>query len=161
MPVPRLLDSGLRRRKPDLSKGLPPPFTLAAFPTLARKAALQMAMNVGETLKNVACGLGFLLVIAAVFGLGIIFIVGATAVSYWVKEWIPYVFWINLLIAFFILGPLSLIPPARFIAAIGFVIASFVFGAMMWVCGVGVTYDVWGMGGVTIGLMGAGVGIVP
>jgi hypothetical protein len=161
MPVPRLLDSGLRRRKPDLSKGLPPPFTLAAFPTLARKAALQMAMNVGETLKNVACGLGFLLVIAAVFGLGIIFIVGATAVSYWVKEWIPYVFWINLLIAFFILGPLSLIPPARFIAAIGFVIASFVFGAMMWFCGLGVTYEAWGVVGVIIGLMIAGVGIVP
>jgi hypothetical protein len=120
-----------------------------------------MAMNVGETLKNVACGLGFLLVIAAVLGLGIIFIVGATAVSYWVKEWIPYVFWINLLIAFFILGPLSLIPPARFIAAIGFVIASFVFGAMMWFCGLGVTYEAWGVAGVIIGLMIAGVGIVP
>src|SRR6516165_1723268 len=118
-------------------------------------------MRVTEMLKHVGFGLGGLLVIAAIFGLAMIFIVGATAVSFWVKEWIPYVFWINLLVAFFILGPLSLIPPARFIAAIGFVIASFVFGAMMWVCGVGVTYDVWGMGGVTIGLMGAGVGIVP
>ena len=105
-------------------------------------------MNVGETLNNVAFGLGGLLVMVAVFGLAMIFIVGATAVSFWVKEWLPYVFWINLLIAFFILGPLSLIPPARFIAANGFLIASIVFGVMIWVCGLGVTYEAWGLGGV-------------
>jgi hypothetical protein len=121
-----------------------------------------MAMNAGETLKTVAFGLGFFLfVMAAVVVLPVIFIVGATAVSFWVKEWVPYVFWINLLIAFFILGPLALIPPSRFIAANGFVIASTVFAAMMWVCGLGVTYEAWGVGGVIIGLVFAGVGIVP
>lgn len=120
-----------------------------------------MAMNVGETLKTGAFGLGFLLVVAAAFVLPMIFIVGATAVSFWIKEWLPYVFWINLLIAFFILGPLSLIPPARFIAASGFLIASIVFGVMIWVCGLGVTYEAWGLGGVIIGLVFAGVGIVP
>ena len=46
-------------------------------------------------------------------------------------------------------------------AAIGFVTASFVFGAMMWCGGLGVTYEAWGMGGVIIGLVIAGVGIVP
>jgi uncharacterized protein YacL len=120
-----------------------------------------MTMNVGEALKNVGFALGGLLVMTAVFGLAVIFIVGATAVSFWVREWFPIVFWSNLLIAFFILGPLSLIPPARFVAAIGFVIASFVFGAMMWCGGLGVTYEAWGMAGVIIGLVIAGVGIVP
>jgi hypothetical protein len=120
-----------------------------------------MAMNVGQTLKNVACGLGFLLLMVAGLLLPVIFIFGATAVSFWVREWIPYVFWINLLIAFFILGPLSLIPPARFIAASGFLISSIVFGVMIWVCGLGVTYEAWGLGGVIIGLVFAGVGIVP
>ena len=115
----------------------------------------------GETLKYVGFALGGLLLMAAVFGLTMIFIVGATAVSFWVREWFPVVLWIDLLIAFFILGPLSLIPPARSIAAIGFVIASFVFGAMMWFGGLGVTYETWGMAGVIIGLMIAGVGIVP
>jgi hypothetical protein len=114
-----------------------------------------MALNVGEKLKTVTFGLGFLLVIAAAFVLPVIFIVGATAVSFWVKEWLPYVFWINLLIAFFILGPLSLIPPARFIAASGFLIASIVFGVMIWVCGLGVTYEAWGLGG-GLGLRGRG-----
>jgi hypothetical protein len=118
-------------------------------------------MNVGKTLKNVGLILGGLLGMTAVFGLAMIFIVGATAVSFWVKEWLAVIFWSNLLISFFILGPLSLIPPARFIAAIGFVIASFVFGAMMWFGGLGVTYETWGMAGVIIGLMIAGVGIVP
>jgi len=120
-----------------------------------------LSMNFGETLKNVGIALGGLLVMAALFCLGMIFIVGATAVSEWVAPWFPVVFWTSLLVAFFILGPLSLIPPTRFIAAIGFVIASFVFGAMMWCCGLGVTYEAWGMGGVIIGLVIAGVGIVP
>ena len=118
-------------------------------------------MNFGETRKNVGIALGGLCVMAALFCLGMIFIVGATAVSFWVKEWLPYVFWINLLIAFFILGPLSLIPPARFTAANGFLIASIVFGVMIWVCGLGVTYEALGLGGVIIGLVFAGVGIVP
>src|SRR5438552_11923296 len=98
---------------------------------------------------------------AAVFGLAMIFIVGATAASLWVMEWVPVVFWSSLLIAFFILGPLSLIPPARFIAASGFVIASHVFGGMMWCAGVAFTYEVWGTMGGIVGLAFAGVGIVP
>jgi hypothetical protein len=118
-------------------------------------------MNVGETLKNVGIALGGLLVMAALFGLAMILIVGATAVSVWVMEWVPVVFWSSLLIVSFILGPLSLIPPARFIAAIGLVIASFVFGAMMWCSGVAFTYEVWGTMGVIIGVAFAGVGIVP
>jgi hypothetical protein len=113
-------------------------------------------MNIGETAKNVGFALGGLLVMAALFGLSMIFIVGATAVSLWVREWLSVVFWSSLLISFFILGPLSLIPPARFIAANGFVIASTVFGAMTWVCGLGVTYEAWGMGGVIVGLVFAG-----
>ena len=32
---------------------------------------------------------------------------------------------------------------------------------MMWCCGLGVTYEAWGMVGVIIGLVIAGVGIVP
>ena len=47
-------------------------------------------------LKNVGFALAFLLLIATVFVLPVIFIVGATAVSFWVREWIPVVFWINL-----------------------------------------------------------------
>jgi hypothetical protein len=118
-------------------------------------------MSVTETLKNVGIALGGLLAMAALFCLAMIFIVGATALSEWVAPWFPVVFWSSLLIAFFIFGPLSLIPPTRFIAAIGFVIASFVFGAMMWCGGLGVTYEAWGVGGVVIGLMIAGIGIVP
>jgi hypothetical protein len=123
---------------------------------------MRSAMNVGGMLKNVGFALGGLLIMAAVFGLAMIFIVGATAASFWVMEWVvPVVFWSSLLIAFFILGPLSLIPPARFIAASGFVIASYVFGVMMWCGGVAFTYDVWGTMGVILGLAFAGVGIVP
>jgi hypothetical protein len=118
-------------------------------------------MNVRETLKNVGLIFGGLLGMAALFGLGTIFIVGATAASVWVMEWVPLVFWSTLAVVFVVLGPLSLIPPARFIAYTGFVIASFVFGAMMWCCALAFTYEVWGTMGVIIGLVIAGVGIVP
>jgi hypothetical protein len=118
-------------------------------------------MHCGKTLKNVGIALGGLLVMVALFCLAMIFIVGATAVSEWVAPWFPVAFWGSLLIVLFILGPLSLIPPTRFIAANGFLIASCVFGVMVWCCGLGLTYEAWGIGGVIVGLVIAGVGIVP
>ena len=118
-------------------------------------------MNVGETLKNVGYALFGLLGLAILFGLTMIFIVGATAASLWVEKWIPVVFLTNLGLAVLVLGPLSLIPPARVITAFGFLIVSYVFGAMMWCNGLAVTYMAWGLTGVFIGLMFAGVGIVP
>jgi hypothetical protein len=118
-------------------------------------------MNVGATLKNVGLAVCGLLVMAALVGLGIIVIGGATVASLWVIKWVPMVFWGSLAVAVFILGPLSLIPITRVIAATGFVIASFIFGTMMWCWGLAFTYEVWGTIGVIIGLVIAGVGIVP
>lgn len=57
--------------------------------------------------------------------------------------------------------PLSLFRFTRVIAACGLLIASFVFGAVLWLTGVVVTYDYWGIGGLFIGLVIAGVGVVP
>jgi hypothetical protein len=52
-----------------------------------------LSMNFGETLKNVGIALGGLFVMAVLFCLGMIFIVGATAVSERVAPWFPVVFW--------------------------------------------------------------------
>lgn len=118
-------------------------------------------MNVGGILKNVGMTLGGVLLMVALLGIGAIFVVGATAASLWVIKWVPVVVSSSLLVVCFVLGPLSLIPPARGIAATGFVITSFVFGAVMWFSSLAVTYDLWGTMGVIIGLLIAGVGIVP
>ena len=120
------------------------------------------AMKVSKTLKTGGMILGGLLAMAALFGLGIFFVAGATAASFFViMKWAPMVSRSIFLIVFFILGPLSLIPPARALAAIGFRIASYVFGVISWCFGLVVTYVIWGMKGVVIGLMIAGVGVVP
>jgi uncharacterized protein YacL len=65
------------------------------------------------------------------------------------------------LIVIFVLGPISLIRPTRALAAIGVVIASYVFGVITWCAGLAITYAFWGVTGVIIGLLFAGVGIVP
>jgi hypothetical protein len=104
---------------------------------------------------------GCLLFIVAMLGLSVGFLAGAKGVSYWVLRWAPWAFWITLAISIFILGPFALIPPVRFVAAVGFMIASFVFGVIMWCWGFAITYVAWGWVGVIIGLFVAGVGIVP
>jgi hypothetical protein len=118
-------------------------------------------MNVSGTLKNGGMILGGLWAITALFALGILFIVGATVASLLVMKWVPVVFWSSLLIVIFVLGPISLIRPTRALAAIGVVIASYVFGVITWCAGLAITYAFWGVTGVIIGLLFAGVGIVP
>ena len=70
-------------------------------------------MNFTETVKNVGIALGGLLVMAALFCLAMIFIVGATALSEWVAPWFPVVFWSSLLVAFFIARSPSFRDPGR------------------------------------------------
>jgi len=57
--------------------------------------------------------------------------------------------------------PLSLFRFTRAIAAVGLMIASCVFGAALWLTGVAVVYNYWGMVGLFVGLAVAGVGVVP
>lgn len=118
-------------------------------------------MNIAEGLKNAGMVFGGLVVLGLLLGLSALLIGGATAVSLWLLQWTQPVFWLAVAISLFILAPLALIPPARAAAAIGFVVASYVFGAIMWVWGITYTYVVWGFFGVIIGLVIMGVGVVP
>jgi hypothetical protein len=57
--------------------------------------------------------------------------------------------------------PLSFFRFTRFYASVGFIVASYVFGATLWFTGVVVSYLYWGFWGLFIGLVMAGVGVVP
>lgn len=118
-------------------------------------------MNIAEGLKNAGMVFGGLVVLGLLLGLSALLIGSATAVSLWLLQWTQPVFWLAVAISLFILAPLALIPPARAAAAIGFVVASYVFGAIMWIWGITYTYVVWGFFGVIIGLVIMGVGVVP
>lgn len=102
-----------------------------------------------------------LLLMLGMLAIAVGFLLGATAFSFWVLKWTPIAFETTLALSLLVLGPLALIPPSRGFAAMGYLIASFVFGAIMWVWGLAYTYTVWGFLGVIIGLVIAGVGIVP
>ena len=56
---------------------------------------------------------------------------------------------------------LWLTPPTRAVSALEYMIASFAFGAIMWVWGMAFTYTVWGLFAVILGLAIFGVGVVP
>lgn len=118
-------------------------------------------MSVGERLKSLGALVLGLLIMAAGAVFIAVFVFGATAASFWIIKWSPWAFWPTLAISIFILAPLALIPPTRAVSAIGFVIASYIFGAIMWFWAVAFTYFIWGFTGVIIGLVILGFGIVP
>jgi hypothetical protein len=73
---------------------------------------------------------------------------------------VPAMFW-TLVVCVVILLPAAIIRPSRAFASVGLLIASFVFGSFLWVWSFIVTLAIWGVWGVVIGLMVAGVGVVP
>lgn len=66
-----------------------------------------------------------------------------------------------LFLTFFILTPLTLFKPTRSFAGLGIYFASYVFGLTLWVWSLVLTYNLWGIFAVLIGLFFAGIGIVP
>jgi hypothetical protein len=68
-----------------------------------------------------------------------------------------YAFWACLLI----LVPLAVFHPTQGFAGIGLFIASRIFGLLLWMTGLLLTYTIWGMTAVLIGLCFFGVGVVP
>lgn len=104
--------------------------------------------------------LGFAFMVG-MMAIGIGVLMGAAAFSIWVLKLTFPAFAITFLASLFLLAPLSLIPAARGVSAVGFMIAYFIFSVSLWLFGMAYTYTVWGIFGVIFGLMLAGVGVVP
>ena len=112
-------------------------------------------------MKKLAMGVAQLLSGLFLLALPIIFICGLTWVSAIVSPWlIPAFFW-TLVISIFILGPLAVIRKTRGVSAAGLMVASYVFGACLWMTSLLLTYELWGTTAVIIGLVLLGIGIVP
>lgn len=69
--------------------------------------------------------------------------------------------WIGVAVVIFILLPMACFRATRTKAGGGLYIASWLFGATTWFLGVAVTFATWGWFGLFIGLLLAGVGVVP
>jgi hypothetical protein len=111
-----------------------------------------------KTLGGVLLGLLALCLLAA---LAMLLLTGAAWFSEKVLPTLYDACWIALAICVVVLLPLTLFRVGRIISAFGFMISSFVFGATVWLLGLDVTYTLWGVLALFVGLVFAGVGVVP
>lgn len=118
-------------------------------------------MNVKETLGAIG-GLALMLAIAAV-GIAIViaFILGGVWGSKHLLPWLTVISFVVFAIVIFVLLPLAIPRATRGFSSISMLIASYVFGATLWMFGLLLTYFTWGIVAVIIGLVFFGVGVVP
>ncbi len=117
------------------------------------------------SVKDVAAGLGWLLLslaLLAVFGVVVaLFIYGAGWVSAKLLPWFSILTWVALATVVFIFLPLAIPRATRGFSSVAIFIASYVFGATLWMMGLLLTLSIWGVTAVIIGLVLGGVGVVP
>jgi hypothetical protein len=105
--------------------------------------------------------------LAAVFFLAVLivipalFIVGAVKLSALLFPWLELVSIVLFALIVLIVVPLAFVPPCRGFAAHFLLVSSYVFGLTVWVEALLITKTLWGTVGVVVGLLFAGVGIVP
>src|SRR5260221_1752614 len=113
-----------------------------------------------EALKNTGWGLlGIAFLVAIVF-VNALLIGGTAWASSHVLDLVPFNNIVTV-VCIVLLLPLAPFRKTRIVSAYGLYVASFVFGVCVWMYGFVVTYEIWGGGGVLIGLMLGIVGIVP
>jgi hypothetical protein len=117
-------------------------------------------MSIANRMKDAGAGVLGLAAFVGIMAIGIGLLVGAAEFSVWILQWTPPAFLIALLVSLVLLA-CSAIPAMRSFSAVGIMYASLVFGAILWIWGMGYTYVAWGLFGVMIGLVFLGVGVVP
>jgi hypothetical protein len=114
-----------------------------------------------QGLKTLGAGLMGLAVVAGLGAIGGLFFAGIVRVSLEAFFYINWVSQIALLLSIFIFLPLALFRSTRMASAFGLMAASYAFGACVWIFGLIVTWDYWGILAVFLGMVVAGVGVVP
>jgi hypothetical protein len=102
-----------------------------------------------------------LICIAAIFLFGALFLYGMVWVSGKLLPWLFDASGIALVVCVFVLLPLCILRKTRPWAGLGFQIASYVFGTMLFAFSCIVAVELWGYGGLLVGLALAGAGVVP
>jgi len=118
-------------------------------------------MNIKEKLKNIGWTIaGFVLLV--VFNLILLFFIkGGVWLSAEVYPWLVTILDFSIFISLFILSPLSFFKKTRGISGVGLVYLSYVFGITLWVWSFLLTYNLWGVIALVIGLFFLGLGVIP
>jgi hypothetical protein len=118
-------------------------------------------MNVKESLAGLGGLLFFGAFLVVSLAIGAVFISGAAWASAKLLPWFSSLTWITFALVVFILLPLAIPRATRGISSVALLIASYVFGATLWMEGLLLTLAIWGLGAVFFGLFLAGIGVVP
>jgi hypothetical protein len=114
-----------------------------------------------DKLKNVGlCALG-LVGFCAMLIIPIALIYGSVALGAILISWLYAISYIVFAINLLILLPMGIFKRIRPYAGVGLLISSFAYGATLWFLGLLLTYHLWGIIGLIIGLMIFGIGVVP
>ncbi len=105
--------------------------------------------------------IGGLAILAALVFVGGVFILGAEAVSEKALPFFGIATVLAIVFCLVIFLPLSIFRATRIVPIWGIFIASYVFGVYTWMFSFLVTFSLWGVGGVFVGLCLAGIGIFP
>ncbi|MFP4896774.1 hypothetical protein [Paraburkholderia sp. EG304] len=117
----------------------------------------------GTIQKMKGVGFGLAAIALTLFGLAIAvaLIFGITWLSVHFGPWLRPAFSLTLLACIFGFVPLAAFRKTRGFSAVALLIASFLFGAILWVASVLVTLQLWGTLALFIGIFIMGVGVVP
>lgn len=102
-----------------------------------------------------------LMVFVAILCIPLVFLVGSVWAAKHLLQPLIVIGWFAVAIDVFILLPLSIFRRIRGFTGGAIIISSFFFGAVTWLLGFILTYALWGVGAVVIGILLFGGAVVP
>jgi hypothetical protein len=114
-----------------------------------------------DTLKTIGSFLLGICILVGVMFLVMMLIKGGVWLSERVYPWLVILTVITLFIVILVLLPLAIFRRTRAFAGGGIYVASFVFGLTLWVWSLLISYTLWGITGIVVGLLLGGIGVVP
>jgi hypothetical protein len=116
---------------------------------------------VSNKLKEAGTWLLGIVALLAVLAIPALFLVGAELLSESLLPWFILASTLTFAFVIFVVFPLSVFRRCRGFAAIASLVASYVFGATLWMWALLLTLALWGTWAVVIGLFMMGIGVVP
>jgi hypothetical protein len=115
---------------------------------------IEKAKALGEVLLGGAIFVGIL-------ALAVVFIMGSLWASRHLLQPLIVIGWIALALNILILLPLSVFKRLRGYTGSGIFLSSYIFGLVAWLLGFILTYALWGLSAVIVGIVFLGGGVVP
>ena len=114
-----------------------------------------------EKIKGVSTYILGLAIFICIMAIAVLFIWGGVWLSTKILPWLNLISLITLAIIMIIILPLSFFRKTRSFSGVCMVFASYIFGINVWLSGLLITYVLWGVGAILIGLFLMGIGVVP